>query len=262
MNETSYDIPDGLIKLLRDARHVAVLTGAGISAESGIPTFRDAQVGLWAQYNPEELATPTAFQRNPRLVWEWYAWRRNLVGKAMPNAGHFALAEMERYVPQLTLITQNVDDLHRRAGSTRLIELHGNITRTKCFEENVVVEEWAETSEVPPRCPRCRGLLRPDVVWFGEMLPEQELNDALEAARNCDVFLSIGTSGLVEPAASLPRVARQFGATVAVINPDVTAQASPSYYTIRGPAGQVLPALLEKTWPDLKANSGNKNPDE
>jgi NAD-dependent deacetylase len=241
-------VPEGLVQALHVAHSVAVLTGAGISAESGIPTFRDAQTGLWAKYNPEDLATPSAFRRNPRLVWEWYAWRRSLVAQASPNPGHIALAEMEQHIPRFTLITQNVDGLHRRAGSKNVIELHGNIVRTKCFQENVIVDTWAETEEVPPRCPRCRGLLRPDVVWFGEMLPEQALNDALEAAKTCDVFLSIGTSGLVEPAASLPFIAQSSGATVAIINPDVTAQALSTYYRINGPAGKVLPKLVYATW--------------
>lgn len=251
MNEVSYDIPEGLTDALRTAHSVAVLTGAGISAESGIPTFRDAQTGLWAKYNPENLATPSAFRRNPRLVWEWYAWRRSLVAQASPNSGHMALAEMEQHVPRFTLITQNIDGLHWRAGSKNVIELHGNIARTKCFRENVIVETWTDTDEVPPRCPRCNGLLRPDVVWFGEMLPEQALNDAIEAARTCDVFLSIGTSGVVEPAASLPSVAQRSRATVVIINPDVEVQASSTYYRINGPAGRVLSLLVRATWPNV-----------
>ena len=244
-----FAIPQELVKRLRVARHVTVLTGAGISAESGLPTFRDAMTGLWSRYRPEELATAQAFQRNPRLVWEWYAWRRGLAAQAAPNPGHLALAELERRVPQLTLITQNVDDLHQRAGSTKVIELHGNISRVKCFDEHVVVENWADTEDVPPRCPGCRGLLRPDVVWFGEMLPEQALNEATEAAVACDLFFSIGTSGIVEPAASLPYIALRSGAAVVVINLDVVNQSSPRLYKIHGPAGQVLPTLLQATWP-------------
>jgi len=147
-------IPSDLVEKLREAKRVAILTGAGTSAESGVPTFRQAQTGLWAQYDPQELATPQAFQRNPRLVWEWYAWRRELVSQAEPNPGHLALAELERYVPRLTLITQNVDGLHTRAGSTSVIELHGNIMRTKCFDDDQVVTEWEATDELPPRCPR------------------------------------------------------------------------------------------------------------
>jgi len=148
-------VPDDLTQLLRTARHVVVLTGAGISAESGVPTFRDAQTGLWAQYKAEDLATPEAFERNPKLVWDWYAWRRARVQSVTPNAGHFALVKMESFVPEFTLITQNVDDLHHRAGSKRIIELHGNITRAKCFEQNHAVAEWTENEATPPGCPEC-----------------------------------------------------------------------------------------------------------
>ncbi len=165
------EIPTELIEALRKAARVTALTGAGISAESGVPTFRDAQTGLWAKYRPEELATTEAFRRNPRLVWDWYTWRRERVAQAHPNPGHLALAEMEKRVPQFTLVTQNVDGLHRRAGSRNVIELHGNIMRTKCFHEDIMVEAWADTGETPPSCPHCGGPLRPDVVWFGEALP-------------------------------------------------------------------------------------------
>ncbi len=250
MEKQSFTIPDQLIDKLRAAQHVAVLTGAGVSAESGVPTFRDAQTGLWAQYNPMELATPQAFQRDPRLVWQWYAWRRNLVAQVEPNPAHLALAAMEQHVPRLTLITQNVDSLHQRAGSRNIVELHGNLARTKRWTDNVVVEQWEETDEVPPRCPTTGSLLRPDVVWFGEMLPAQALEDALHAAHTCDVFLSVGTSGQVEPAASLPYQALHAGAAVAIINLDVTTRTrSDALYTIQGPAGQVLPALLRAVWP-------------
>src|SRR4029434_141578 len=159
------EIPPSLLEILRKADRVAVLTGAGISAESGIPTFRDAQTGLWASFRPEELATREAFEKNPRRVWEWYAHRRDGVQKAEPNDGHRALVEMEKRFSRFTLITQNVDGLHRRAGSRALIELHGNIARSKCFSEEIPVESWKEDREVPPRCPRCGGFLRPDVVW-------------------------------------------------------------------------------------------------
>ncbi|MBX0326342.1 NAD-dependent deacylase [Oscillochloris sp. ZM17-4] len=244
-------IDPGLVAALRRARHVAVLTGAGVSAESGIPTFRDAQTGLWASFSPEDLASPAGFRRNPRRVWEWYAWRRELVAQAAPNPGHLALAELARYVPQLTLITQNVDGLHQRAGSEAVIELHGNIGRVVCAEEGGVVEQWDESGgELPPRCPRCGAHLRPDVVWFGELLPEAAMAAAWAAARSCDLFLSIGTSGLVEPAASLPRAAMQAGATVAVINLDVTTAARPPLYTLNARSGELLPALLRAAWDD------------
>jgi NAD-dependent deacetylase len=238
-------IPEALIAALHAARHVAVLTGAGVSAESGIPTFRDAQTGLWARYSPEELASPEAFRRNPRLVWQWYAWRRKLVAEAQPNAGHYALARLERLAPRLTLITQNVDGLHRRAGSADPIELHGSLARARCAADGTLYESWEEGDELPPRCPACDAYLRPDVVWFGELLPKAELAGAWEAARSCDLFLSVGTSGLVEPAASLPRLAYTSGATVAVINLDVTTSAEGRVFYLHGKSGELLPALVD-----------------
>lgn len=242
------NLPLDLITLLRTAKHVAVMTGAGISAESGIPTFREAQTGLWARYDPQELATPQAFVKNPRLVWEWYAWRRELVSAAQPNAGHLALVEMAQYVPHFTLITQNVDGLHQLAGSTDVIELHGNLHRTKCFREETVIDEWVDTGEVPPRCPRCGDRLRPDVVWFGEALPRAALQAASDAAMTCEVFFSIGTSALVEPAASLARMAMHHGATVIEINPVATPLTSMATYALQAPAGRVLPELVRAVW--------------
>ncbi|MCA9934928.1 MAG: NAD-dependent deacylase [Ardenticatenaceae bacterium] len=241
-------IPDELRKVLRNAQHIVVLTGAGTSAESGVPTFREAQTGLWAQYDPQELATPQAFRRNPKLVWEWYIWRRELVTNAEPNPGHFALAEMEKLLPKFTLITQNVDGLHQRAGSLTPIELHGNIMQTKCFEDGETVTEWAETGEVPPRCPRCGGLLRPDVVWFGESLPFMALNQAIRAARQCDVFLSVGTSALVQPAASLPVEAMQAKAVTVEVNPQATPLTQYMDFVLARPSGTALPELLKQVW--------------
>jgi len=238
------EIPLSLIQILHRAGRVTVLTGAGISAESGVPTFRDAQTGLWAQYNPEDLATPEAFRRNPQLVWEWYAWRRDLVSGVEPNAGHRALAELEQRLPMLTLITQNVDGLHQRAGSRRVIELHGNLFRTKCLEEETLVETWEDRGEIPPRCPRCGAWLRPDVVWFGEMLPTAALREAETAALSCDIFFSIGTSTLVYPAAELPLMALRSGATLVEINPQPTPLSELADFSLRGPAAEVLPMLL------------------
>ena len=215
-------IPAELIARLRQARRVAVLTGAGISAESGVPTFRQAQTGLWARYDPQQLATPQAFRRQPQLVWDWYAWRRELVAGVAPNPGHHALASMERQAPRFTLITQNVDSLHQRAGSRAIIELHGNLSRTKCSREERIVETWPESDARPPRCPACSAFLRPDVVWFGEALPAAALDAAFDAARTADVFLTIGTSGIVQPAASLPLLAASSGATAVEINPEDT----------------------------------------
>jgi NAD-dependent deacetylase len=258
MAETPFSIPARLADELRVAKHVVALTGAGISAESGVPTFRAAQTGLWARYDPLELATPEAFRRQPRVVWEWYAWRRELVARASPNPGHLALVEMERRVPRWTLITQNVDGLHQRAGSRAVIELHGNIRRIKCSREGEVVESWEETGEVPPRCPRCGAPLRPDVVWFGEALPSQALTEAFVAAGTCDLFLSIGTSGVVEPAASLPYEALRRGAVVVEVNPEETPLTAQATYALRGPAGRALPALVRAAWGvDLPSFSDN-----
>ena len=241
-------IPTPLVTRLRIAHRVAVLTGAGISAESGVPTFREAQTGLWARYNPEDLATPDAFCRNPKLVWEWYAWRQERVRQAEPNPGHLALVEMERRIAEFTLITQNVDGLHRRAGSHQVLELHGNLFRAKCFDEDRPVENWPDSEEIPPRCPRCGGLLRPDVVWFGEMLPASALRAAEQAAATAEVFFSIGTSALVYPAAELPFTALRAGAMVVEINPQPTPLSPHVSFSLHGPAGAILPALVEQAW--------------
>jgi NAD-dependent deacetylase len=195
-------------------------------------------------YDPQELATPQAFERNPRLVWEWYAWRRTLVAEAQPNPGHFALAELEKRVPKFDLVTQNVDGLHQRAGSRRVIELHGNIRRTKCFLDGRAVTEWESSEELPPRCPRCGGRLRPDVVWFGESLPHRALEAAIQAARLCDIFFSIGTSAVVQPAATLPIEALKNGATVVEVNPEATPITPYMTHVLSGPSGVVLPTLL------------------
>lgn len=232
--------------LLDHATSVAVLTGAGISAESGIPTFRDALTGLWENFRPEELATPEAFEANPKLVWDWYAWRRGAVAKAVPNAGHRALVELERQCGEhevdFTLVTQNVDGLHRVAGSHRVIELHGNIRRVKCFDRHHPVDTWPEGDEVPA-CPLCGSLLRPDVVWFGESLPSDALAAAIAAARTCDVFLCVGTSTVVEPAASLPFLALEAGARVIEVNPQPTPLTRRATVSLAGTAGEILPLL-------------------
>lgn len=243
------ETPANLIHLLRQAQHVTILTGAGISAESGVPTFRQAQTGLWAKYDPQELATPDAFRRQPRLVWDWYEWRRELVGRARPNPGHLALAEMARHVPRLTLVTQNIDGLHQQAGSREIIELHGNIWRNKCLDEGTIIEKLPLTDERPPRCPGCGSYLRPDVVWFGERLPDSALQAALAAARTCDLFFSIGTSALVQPAASLPVEALNRGIPTIEINPAETPLTPYASASLRGPAGEILPALVREAWP-------------
>lgn len=240
---TGIDLPDSLVRTMRNARGLVALTGAGVSAESGVPTFREAQTGLWELYDPMDLATPGAFERDPQLVWEWYEWRRKLIETAEPNAGHQALVELEDRLPSFSLVTQNVDGLHQRAGSRNVIELHGNITRSMCSVERVVVDPGL-TEPAPPPCPRCGASLRPDVVWFGESLPATAILNATEAARSCDVLFSIGTSSLVRPAASLPEEATRAGAIVVEINPEETPLSSRADYVLRGPAGRVLPELV------------------
>lgn len=240
--------PPDLITLLRHSSKLAALTGAGVSQESGLRTFRDAQTGLWAQYRPEDLASPQAFARDPKLVWDWYAWRREAVKAVRPNRGHYALVEIEKRVPQFTLITQNVDGLHHMAGSHSLLELHGNIQRVRCADCYTFTETWGDDTESVPRCEVCGGLLRPDVVWFGESLPRDELETAVEAARTCEVFFSIGTSGVVQPAASLAHAARNRGAVVVEINAEPTPLTPKVSYYIEGKSGEILPELVKAVW--------------
>jgi NAD-dependent deacetylase len=247
-NLDSPAFPTSLLTYLRQAQRAAALTGAGVSAESGVPTFRDAQTGLWARFRPEELASPQAFTRNPTQVWEWYTWRRSLIAQSAPNPAHYALAEMEKRFADFMLITQNVDGLHQQASSRRVIELHGNIWRNKCIRDGNLVEVAADEQARPPLCPRCGGLVRPDVVWFGEQLPAQALEAAWAAARNCDIFLSVGTSSLVQPAASLPLAAVESGAVLVEINPGETPLSPHAHYRLRGPAGSLLPQLLRAAW--------------
>lgn len=223
-----------------------MLTGAGISAESGVPTFREAQTGLWAQFRPEDLATPEAFQRDPKRVWDWYEWRRELVRQAEPNAGHVALAQLAGRVPKLTLVTQNVDSLHQRAGSACVIEYHGNVLRDRCSVEGVVAERAPLSITGLPECARCGELLRPDVVWFGEAIPLDALLAADAAADDCDVFLTVGTAGAVHPAAGLAERARRAGATLIELNVETTALTSLADHVLRGRAGELLPRLLAR----------------
>lgn len=233
-----------LERALADARHVVVLTGAGVSAESGVPTFR-ARDGLWARYDPTQLATREAFEHDPELVWRWYSWRRTLIRGVQPNPGHYALAEMESLFPRFSLVTQNVDSLHRRAGNREVHELHGNIEHSRCIRcARPYHGDDTPPTDTLPYC-SCGGAIRPGVVWFGEALPENELRFAESAAGDCDLFLSVGTSGLVYPAAGLPRVARQAGAFVVEINPEPGADAASIDESISGPSGVVLPLLLD-----------------
>ena len=237
-------IPGAVTTALAGARHVFVLTGAGASAESGVPTFRDAQTGLWARYDPQQLATPEAFLADPELVWRWYRWRRQLVAAAEPNAGHLAIARLQQCVPRLTLVTQNVDGLHQRAGSRDVTEFHGNLFTTRCFSKDCAVDV-DDDAEAVPRCPACGGLLRPGVVWFGEAIPAGALQTAEAAVADCDVFLSIGTSSFVWPAAGLADTARRRGAMVVEVNPDVTPQSGRSNFALQQKSGELLPELVD-----------------
>ena len=239
------DFAESLLQQLRSARKIVALTGAGISAESGLATFRDAQTGLWSKFRPEELATAEAFRRDPKLVSDWYAWRREQALKAQPNAGHVALAEMERRAPEFLLVTQNVDGLHQRAGSKLAVELHGNIHRSRCFENDCATENFDLTER---RCRSCGGYLRPGVVWFGEMLPVDALERAIVASQSCNVFFSIGTSSVVYPAADLWRHAKDNGAVVIEINKDPTSLTPLADHSFLGKAGEILPELVRQIW--------------
>jgi len=242
------NFPGDLIVFLRKAEYVVALTGAGVSQESGLRTFRDAQTGLWAKHRSEDLATPQAFARNPKLVWDWYAMRRQKLQDAQPNPAHFALAEMARHIPNFRLITQNVDGLHLKAGSPSVVELHGNIQRVKCSSCGRQAQTWNNADENVPRCDFCGELLRPDVVWFNESLPRDALEIAIEAARNCQIFFSIGTSGIVQPAASLAYGARNRGAVVVEVNTEPTPLTPKTNFALHGKAGEILPALVQKVW--------------
>jgi NAD-dependent deacetylase len=232
-----------LINILNKAKRVAVLTGAGISAESGIPTFRGEE-GLWKTYRAEELATLSAFIRDPGIVWEWYDWRRGIIGSRDFNPGHKVLAGWEKLFPTFHVITQNIDGLHQKAGSFNILELHGNIWKLRCTEEGTIVEEHSTPlGEIPPRCPNCGALLRPHVVWFGESLDASILQRAFALSSSCEVMFAVGTSAVVQPAASLPLSARESGATVVEINPDPTPITPYVDFSFRGKAGEILPKI-------------------
>lgn len=228
---------------LAGACAVTVLTGAGVSADSGVPTFRGAD-GLWRTYRAEDLATPEAFARDPALVWEWYNWRRELIAGTRPNAAHAALAELERRVERFWLITQNVDGLHRTAGSTKLSEIHGNIWTVRCTGCRRVVENRDVPIAVPPACPACGALVRPHIVWFGEALEEAVLDRCMEALSRCEVLLVIGTSGIVYPAASFAPIAKAAGAFVAEVTLDPTPNTNLMDLSIQGRAAEIVPRLL------------------
>lgn len=233
-------------ELVKRARKVVVFTGAGMSAESGIPTFRDSLTGLWERFDAQELATPEAFAKDPALVWGWYEWRRTVVSRSRPNAGHLAVAR----IPGCTVVTQNVDDLHERAGSERPIHLHGSLFAPRCaacgHPADVTESDEPEDGRrlAPPRCEKCQNAVRPGVVWFGETLPERAFEAAVEAAANCDLLITVGTSGLVHPAAEIPQVTAKLGGTVIQVNPQPTPLDAVSTINLHGPAAEILPQLI------------------
>lgn len=265
-------LPEALLSALRHASSVVVITGAGVSAESGVPTFRGSG-GLWRQFRAEDLATPEAFARDPALVWEWYEWRRSVVARCQPNAAHEVVARMDRHYEDFLLVTQNVDGLHERAGSRRLVEIHGSMFRLRCTDEPSHLHPYPKlvgagpersgkrTPEAGrmdekgapsdprsdwtalPRCPSCGALGRPDVVWFGEMLNQEHIDRAVRALETCEVALVIGTSGVVQPVASLPGIARRAGAQVAILNLEPSPLAPLAHHEILGPAGRLMSDL-------------------
>lgn len=227
------------------AESVTVLTGAGISADSGVPTFRGEE-GLWKNFRPEELASPHAFERDPTLVWEWYNWRRELLSTKEPNAAHKTLAELEKHITHFWLITQNVDGLHLAAGSTKLSEIHGNIWKVRCTNCGRVKPNHDVPIAILPNCTDCKGLLRPHIVWFGESLDQQDLDRSFQALRGCEVLLIIGTSGVVYPAASFAPIAKQDGAFVVELNLDPTPHSDLVDLSIQGRAKDLVPLLLPR----------------
>lgn len=247
--KTSEAALNAAVECLTSARRVVVFTGAGISAQSGIPTFRDPLNGLWSAFDPAQLATATAFRKDPALVWGWYEWRRAQVALAHPNAAHRAIARLADHVPELLVVTQNVDDLHERAGSHNVLHLHGSLQAARCFAcarphelAQCPMSDGLQRCIEPPRCTHCNGRIRPGVVWFGEALPEQALRAAFKSAANADVLLSVGTSSMVYPAARVPEIAREQGARVVQLNTEPAD--NPEDIALVGPAGEWLPKLL------------------
>ncbi|HEX8917307.1 MAG TPA: NAD-dependent deacylase [Chloroflexota bacterium] len=247
---------DALLGRFRLAEHLVVFTGAGASAESGIPTFRDALTGLWENFDPLALATPEGFEQDPGLIWGWYEWRRGEVMRCKPNRAHTTIADLARH-KRVTVITQNVDDLHERAGSPDVVHLHGSLQHPRCFKcgrpgnypPGIPNEPPGGRRLLPPRC-NCGGLLRPGVVWFHESLPQEAWHRAEAAAGHCDIFMSVGTSSVVYPAAELPYIAARTGACVVQVNPEPTELDPVAGFNLRGTAGEVLPALYAAAWPE------------
>ncbi len=250
-------LTEELLERLRNARRVVVFTGAGVSQESGIPTFRDALTGLWENYDASSLATPEAFVQNPDLVWGWYEWRRAKVLACQPNAAHRAIAKLATKVANCDVITQNVDDLHERAGSTDVVHLHGSLHAARCnacglsfdFPPGISDEPEGGRHLSPPVCVACAAQVRPGVVWFGEPLPQENWIYAESVAKSCDVFFSIGTSSMVYPAAQLPMLAASAGAYVVQLNPQATDLDQLADCNLRGKAGVILPTLIQAVWP-------------
>lgn len=237
-------VPDTVLQRLKNARRVVVLTGGGVAAEAGVPSFRASHTGHWAQYDVSELATPQAFLRNPRLVWEWYDFRRRAADAAQPSAAHYALVDMEQFYPDFLLVTQTIDSLHWRAGSRDLVELNGCLRRSRCYEAGHTVHSWDDDGDLPPRCPHCGSQLRPDVVMFGEGLPQTELRKAQRAMEQCDLFLTIGAVGAIEPIASFPFVAKRVGAMVLSIDPEDSVYSLMADHVIAATPAETLPELV------------------
>ena len=235
-------IEQEFISKIKEAGSLVFFTGAGISAESGIPTFRGKE-GLWKKFKPEELANFNAFMQNPDMVWEWYNHRKKIIHDSQPNEGHLTIARMQKYFDKVTVVTQNIDNLHRRAGSKDIFELHGNIERNFCVSCKEFYNEELDFSKGVPKC-KCGGLIRPDVVWFGEMLPEDQFRDGESASVNSDMFFVVGTSAVVYPAAGLVYAAKQGGAVIVEINIEETEVSSIADYSFFGESGKVLPEIL------------------
>ncbi|HSD63385.1 MAG TPA: NAD-dependent deacylase [Ignavibacteriaceae bacterium] len=239
------DIPQTLTDRLLEAESIVFFTGAGISAESGIPTFRGKD-GIWNKLKPEELANFDAFLRNPEMVWEWYNHRKKIIFESQPNMGHLAIAEMQNIFKDVTVVTQNIDNLHKRAGSRKIYELHGNIERNYCIDCKTKYNEELPFKDKIPRCTKCGGLIRPDIVWFGEYLPQDQFQASAESSKKCDIFFVIGTSAVVYPAASLVYTAKENGAFIVEVNIEETEISYLANKSFFGEAGKILPAIVEE----------------
>lgn len=238
-------LPDMVLQRLKTAQRVVALTGGGMAAESKVPSFREAHTGKWAEYDVSELATPQAFLRNPRLVWEWYEFRRHAAEATVPSPAHYALVDLEQYYPMFTLITQTIDGLHWRAGSRELIELNGCLRRSRCYEAGHVISEWEDVGEVPPRCAHCGSVLRPDVVLFGEGVPQWELQRAQKAVEHCDVFVCVGEVGAIQPVAAFPLMAKRAGALVVAISLNDSVYTLMADHVISATPGTALPEIVQ-----------------